>query len=140
MRKQDTVTNDDNVPDALDERGIHKSIGFPIGIAGFLLGGLIAASVALLYAPKSGEETRADIKDKAMMAKTRAEMAIDGAKASMQNAADELQGRTRQVLDRVEYEARYRANRLKDIGSVLVNEQKTSLERGVDGALDVMKS
>jgi gas vesicle protein len=28
------------------------------GVAGFLVGGLIAGTVALLYAPQSGEETR----------------------------------------------------------------------------------
>jgi gas vesicle protein len=33
-------------------------------LAGFMIGGLIGAGVALLMAPQSGEETRAYIKDK----------------------------------------------------------------------------
>ena len=35
-------------------------------LVGFLVGGLTGAVVALLYAPNSGEETRAVIKDKAI--------------------------------------------------------------------------
>ncbi|MDP2755252.1 MAG: YtxH domain-containing protein [Nitrospirota bacterium] len=41
-------------------------------IAGaFLLGGLIGASVALLYAPKSGRETREDISKTAKLIKNK---------------------------------------------------------------------
>jgi gas vesicle protein len=35
-------------------------------LAGFIVGGLAGAVVALLFAPQSGEETRAMIKDKAI--------------------------------------------------------------------------
>jgi gas vesicle protein len=38
-------------------------IGF---LVGFIVGGLIGAAVALLYAPQSGEETRAVIRDKSI--------------------------------------------------------------------------
>ena len=35
-------------------------------LIGFIVGGLIGAAVALLYAPQSGEETRAQIKEKSI--------------------------------------------------------------------------
>ena len=35
-------------------------------LVGFVVGGLVGAAVALLYAPQSGMETRAYIKDKSI--------------------------------------------------------------------------
>lgn len=40
--------------------------------AGLILGGLIGAGIALLYAPQSGEETRKLLKKKALEAKKKA--------------------------------------------------------------------
>jgi gas vesicle protein len=40
--------------------------GFGTFLAGFLIGGIAGAVVALLYAPTTGEETRTVIKDKAI--------------------------------------------------------------------------
>jgi gas vesicle protein len=40
--------------------------------AGFLIGGLVGAAVALLLAPQSGEETRAIIRDKSIELKDKA--------------------------------------------------------------------
>lgn len=44
-------------------------------LAGTLAGALIGAGLALLYAPKTGEETRKDIKDKVKKLKEEAELA-----------------------------------------------------------------
>ena len=49
--------------------------------AGFLVGGLIGAGAALLLAPQSGEETRAQIRDKSLELRDRAEVAVDDLRA-----------------------------------------------------------
>jgi len=61
----------------------------------FVLGGLIGAAIALLVAPKSGRQTRAQIKDMAQDAKERAEgyyeQAKDRISTAMQKGAEVLQ-------------------------------------------------
>jgi gas vesicle protein len=64
-------------------------------IAGaFLLGGLIGASVALLYAPKSGRETREDISKTAKRIKNKsvdlAEEMIEGVNDLTNNVKDNI--------------------------------------------------
>jgi gas vesicle protein len=64
-------------------------------IAGaFLLGGLIGASVALLYAPKSGRETREDISKTARRIKNKsvdlAEEMIEGVNDLTNNVKDNI--------------------------------------------------
>lgn len=46
-------------------------------LAGFIIGGVAGAVVALLFAPQSGEETRALIKDKAIELSERASEKFD---------------------------------------------------------------
>ncbi len=73
--------------------------------AGFIMGGLVGAAVALLLAPQSGEETRAIIKDKSIElkdkaveysqdAKVRAEQAMLDARTKVGAAIDDLRVRT----------------------------------------------
>src|SRR5512141_2888913 len=73
-------------------------------LVGFIVGGLSGAIVALLFAPQSGEETRAFIKDKSIelrdKAQITAEEAIERAEAAAADArarADEL---AKQLRDR----------------------------------------
>jgi len=49
-------------------------------VVGMLTGGLIGAAIALLYAPKSGKELRADIKNKAGEIADEAEQYLTAAK------------------------------------------------------------
>ena len=46
-------------------------------LVGFLVGGIAGAVVALLYAPQSGDETRVQIKDKAIELKDKTTVALD---------------------------------------------------------------
>lgn len=52
----------------------------------FVLGGLIGAAVALLFAPKSGRQTREKIKDTAQDAKERAGTYYDQARGKISTA------------------------------------------------------
>ena len=64
-------------------------------LAGFVIGGLIGAGVALLMAPQSGEETRALIADKSIELRDRAsETATD-----YQTKAGELASQTAEAYD-----------------------------------------
>jgi gas vesicle protein len=64
-------------------------------LAGFVIGGLIGAGVALLMAPQSGEETRAIIKEKSIELRDRAVETAEEA----QKRAEELQMRGKQIYE-----------------------------------------
>lgn len=60
----------------MDNQG-HQHCGLNVGLS-FLLGGLVGAGAALLLAPKSGKETREQIKGMAKDIKEKAESAFKG--------------------------------------------------------------
>ncbi|MBM3126355.1 MAG: YtxH domain-containing protein [Chloroflexi bacterium] len=73
-------------------------------LVGFVVGGLTGAVVALLFAPQSGEETRAMIKDKSIelrdRAATSAEEVIARAEAAAAEARSRAEELAREVRDR----------------------------------------
>jgi gas vesicle protein len=81
-------------------------------LVGFIVGGLTGAVVALLFAPQSGEETRALIKDKSIELRdkasasaeeviARAEAAAAEARARAEELAREVRTRGKDVIDDV---------------------------------------
>ncbi len=69
------------------------------GLGPFVLGALVGAGLALLFAPRSGRELREDIADSARRLKESAEDKVRG----VQNAfTDTLESVRRQVSDRVD--------------------------------------
>jgi gas vesicle protein len=90
-------------------------------LVGFIVGGLSGAVVALLFAPQTGEETRALIKDKSIElrdkaqvsaeeAMARAEAAAADARARADEMAQQLRERSQQMMD----EARERSKGVVD--------------------------
>jgi len=73
-------------------------------LVGFIVGGLSGAVVALLFAPQSGEETRALIKDKSIELRDKAQMTAEEAIARAEAVAADARARadelTRQLRDR----------------------------------------
>jgi len=69
------------------------------GVAEFLLGALIGAGVALLFAPKSGAETRNDIKREARRAQNRV---IDVADGVRDQVVDTFEGARARVEEQLE--------------------------------------
>jgi gas vesicle protein len=59
-------------------------------VTGLLVGGLIGAGVALLMAPRSGEETRAEIRDKAMEYRDRTKDVVNETVSQAKSKAGEL--------------------------------------------------
>ncbi|MBI4759981.1 MAG: YtxH domain-containing protein [Chloroflexota bacterium] len=62
-------------------------------LVGFIVGGLTGAVVALLFAPQSGEETRALIKDKSIELRDKASQTAEEALAKAEAAAQEARAR-----------------------------------------------
>lgn len=92
-------------------------------IGAFLIGGLVGAAVALLYAPKTGDETRQTLRESGRMMKDRAMSSLDEAQARMETFTEE---------------SKRRLGRLRDVGEQTLNEQKQSLSSGVKQAKKVM--
>jgi len=68
----------------------HEEGGYGAGplIFSFFLGGLIGAGVALLFAPKSGRETREKIKEFAGEAKGKAEEVLEQVKSKVTSVVE----------------------------------------------------
>jgi gas vesicle protein len=83
-------------------------------LTGFLVGGVIGAATALLLAPRSGDETRAQIRDKAV----------------------ELRDRTTETVKDTVSQAKSRANEIKDNVSEKAEELKQRGKHAVSQQLD----
>ncbi len=66
-------------------------------LVGFIVGGLTGAVVSLLFAPQSGEETRALIKDKSIELRDRASASAEDAIARAEAAATEARVRAEEL-------------------------------------------
>lgn len=62
-------------------------------LVGFIVGGLTGAVVALLFAPQSGEETRALIKDRSIELRDKAQHSAEEALARAEQAAQDARAR-----------------------------------------------
>ncbi len=93
-------------------------------VSGFVIGGLVGAAAALLLAPQSGEETRTLIRDKGIELKDQVE----------QSAAE-----TRAKAEELAQEARMRAEDLQKRGQVILDEQKTKIEKAVESGKKAAK-
>jgi len=80
-----------------ENRMSEKNIAFGDFVAGFLLGGLVGAATAILMAPRSGEETRAQIRAKGVELRDSAEQTVDEALASVKSTAREVSGRAEEL-------------------------------------------
>jgi gas vesicle protein len=85
-------------------------------LVGFIVGGLSGAVVALLFAPQSGEETRALIKDKSIELRDRAQVTAEEAIARAEAAAADARARADDL-----------ARQLRERGQVVVDDVR---ERG----------
>ena len=77
-------------------------------LVGFIVGGLTGAVAALLFAPQSGEETRALVKDKSIELRDKAQITAEEAYARAESAAKEARARAEELA----HEARTRAEQL----------------------------
>ena len=104
------------------------------GFFAFLLGGMIGATIGLLYAPQSGEETRKILIDEG-------QDMVDKAKTSIQEAEDSALSTIQETQSRLETlneEAKERMEKLQEIAKTTLQEQKDSLVKGYSNAKEVV--
>ena len=94
-------------------------------LEGFIVGGLSGAVVALLFAPQSGEETRALIKDKSIELRDKAQITAEEAIARAEAAAAEARARADEL-----------ARQLRERGHEVVDDAR---ERG-KSAVEAVRS
>ena len=85
-------------------------------LVGFMVGGLSGAVVALLFAPQSGDETRALIRDKSIELRDKAQISAEEAIARAEAAAADARARADDL-----------ARQLRERGQVVVDDVR---ERG----------
>jgi gas vesicle protein len=105
------------------------------GFGAFLIGGLIGGAIGLLYAPRSGRETRQ------ILAGEGQDM-VDKAVASIREAQDNALAtisETQTRLDALNIEAKERIRKLQEIAENTLYEQKQSLIKGYSDVKKVVK-
>jgi len=101
-----------------------KNGSFGAFVSGFVIGGLVGAAVALLFAPQSGEETRTLIYDKGIELKDQAEEFVDD---------------TRTRAEKLAKEAKAKAEDLQKRGQELLDDQKKKITKAVDSGKEAVK-
>jgi gas vesicle protein len=103
---------------------------FSAFLIGFLIGGLTGAAVSLLFAPQSGEETRAIIREKAIELGDKASETAEDAYARAEAAATEARAKA----DELAKLAKARAEDLQRRGQVIIEEQRSRITNAIDTA------
>ena len=98
-------------------------------LVGFIVGGLTGAVVSLLFAPQSGEETRALIKDKSIELRDKASVSAEQAIAKAEAAAAEARARADEL-----------AKQLKAKGETVVSDVKTRGKSAIDAIRKTKKT
>ena len=104
-------------------------------IAGaFLIGGLIGAAIALLYAPKSGRETRRDISKAARNIKRDAGELVEDTIQSIDEFAGEVKDKATDIIERgVELSDTAKKEVVKsfEYGQKIIEKQKKRIIEGL---------
>lgn len=85
-------------------------------LVGFVVGGLTGAVVALLFAPQTGEETRALIKDKSIELRDKAQLTAEEAYARAEQTAKDALGRAEELAHEARARGEQLANDLRERG------------------------
>jgi gas vesicle protein len=105
-------------------------------LVGFIVGGLTGAVVALLFAPQSGEETRALIKDKSIELRDKAQVSAEEALARAEQLAADARNRAEELAKEARARATELANEVRERGK---NAVEVVRERGKSAVEAVRK-
>lgn len=111
-------------------------------LKGLLIGGIIGAVVGILYAPKSGKETREEIGRKAeeLMAKAKEEyeQALEKSRKTYETAVSRLKKLEESAREKVgELEAK--AGTMVEKGKESLDDNKSRLKRAIDAGVEAFK-
>jgi gas vesicle protein len=79
----------------MDMEDFHKKVA-----GAFLVGGVVGAAIALLYAPKAGRETRKDIARTARKIKKETVHVVEDAIDSINDLADDVKDKVSDIIDK----------------------------------------
>jgi len=106
----------------------------PAGIGSFLLGLAVGAGVALLFAPRTGEETRRDLQRRAREVGDQAEDLVSEISESvgntLQQTKEKVDGRIDAARDAVELKRRQVTNAV-DAGRAAAQQARVELEQRI---------
>jgi len=98
-------------------------------LVGFIVGGLSGAVVALLFAPQSGEETRALIKDKSIELRDKAQISAEEAIARAEAAAAEARARADDLARQLRERGQGVVEDVRERGKTAVDAVKSKIKR-----------
>jgi gas vesicle protein len=114
-------------------------------LLGFIVGGLTGAVASLLLAPKSGDETRTLLKEKAIELGDKVNVTVDDARqradeitADARQRADVILAEARTRAETIAAEARKQAEDLQRRGQVVLEEQKSKVTKAVKSVQESM--
>ncbi len=97
-------------------------------VTGALFGGLVGGTLALLYAPRTGEETRTLIRDKGTDMK---EHAVERG-AEIRHQAEEAAEKARVRFEETAQQTRQRATELQERGQAFLDEQRSRVMQAIE--------
>jgi gas vesicle protein len=108
-------------------------------IAGLLVGGLIGAVIGILYAPKSGKETREELGQKADYLLTKAKEEYESAVEKSRKAYEEAVQRLKAVEETAREKAEEVEKTVEEIvgsGKETIREGKSRLKKAIDAGVE----
>ncbi len=109
---------------------------------GFVVGGLVGAVLGILFAPKSGRETREDIvrktEDVLEKAREEYEKAVDKSKQAYEAAVKRLQDLEVSAKEKVE-DVEGKVANLAQQGSDIVHDGKNKLKKAIDAGVEAYR-
>jgi gas vesicle protein len=116
-----------------------KTGGFGDFMTGFLMGALVGATVAILTAPRSGEETREQIRVKGVELRGTAEQTVDETLATIKTAAldvstraEDLWARSQAALDEAQKQGMQAVDEVKRVALEAIEEMRSTAAQAVD--------
>lgn len=103
-------------------------------VGAFLLGGVLGAAVALLYAPKSGKETRKDLADAGRRIKKSAVELADDTIEDMHDFASGLRDKTKDIIKQgadLSDKARKEIVTALELGQKAIEKEKNKLTKAL---------
>jgi gas vesicle protein len=111
-------------------------------VKGLVIGGLIGAAMGILFAPKSGKETRQDIADKAdellAKAKEEYEKAAEKSKAAYEAAVRRLKDAEGAAREKVE-EIEGKVSELAHSSAETLADNKNRLKKALDAGMEAYR-
>jgi gas vesicle protein len=83
-------------------------------LSGFLVGSVIGAATALLFAPRSGEETRAGIRDKAVELRDQATETVKDTVSQAKSKVSDVKDNVRDKVEGLKQRGKYTVNQQLD--------------------------